>query len=194
MKEHTYEAVNPWQTITTEYPLTTPWLKIRRDQVATHLAREITYTFVEHPGSVLIVPITQDGQVVLLRQYRYIINGWCWEIPAGSLEEHRLESKEEAARRELLEEVGGVCNQLLLVGSFYTNNGLSTEECTVYLAQNTQIGLSDLEHSELLYTVVLSWQEVLAMVQKGEMKDGPSALAILLCQPHIEKFRNPGLI
>lgn len=194
MEEHTCEAVNPWQTITTAYPLTTPWLKIRRDQVVTHLAREITYTFVEHPGSVLIVPITQDGQVVLLRQYRYIINGWCWEIPAGSLDEHRLESKEEAARRELLEEVGGVCNQLLLVGTFYTNNGLSTEECTVYLAQNTQIGLSDPEHSELLYTVVLSWQEVLAMVQKGEMKDGPSALAILLCQPHVEKFHNPSLI
>jgi ADP-ribose pyrophosphatase len=188
MKEHTYEAAHPWQTVGTAYPLTTPWLKIRRDQVVTHLAREITYTFVEHPGSVLIVPVTPDGCIVLLRQYRYIINDWCWEIPAGSLEEHRLEAKEDAARRELLEETGGICHQLFAVSTFYTNNSLSTEECTVYLAPNTQLGPPDLEHSELLYPVVLPWREVLAMVQRGEMKDGPSALAILLCQPHIERL------
>jgi len=186
LEEQSDEAVNPWRTIATAYLLTTPWLKIREDQVVTHLEREITYTFIEHPGSVLLVPILPDGQVVLLRQYRYVLKRWCWEIPAGSVDERCQESTEKAARRELLEEIGGVCDHLQLIGTFYTNNGLSTEECTVYLAQNVLLGPSELEHSELLHMVVLPWQEVLALVQKGEMQDGPSALAILLCQPYVE--------
>ncbi|GCE16711.1 NUDIX domain-containing protein [Dictyobacter kobayashii] len=97
------ENKNAWLTLSKEYLVTTKWLKLRKDQVRTHNGKEITYTFLDHPGSVLVVPMTAEREIVFLRQYRYTVNDWCWEVPAGSIESADLRTE---SLRELQEEVG----------------------------------------------------------------------------------------
>jgi ADP-ribose pyrophosphatase len=81
---------------------------------------------IRHPGSVVIVPVTDDGRVLLVRQYRHAIGRWAWELPAGSLKPG--EDIEAAARRECHEEVGMIPSRLAPLGSFFPTPGYCDEE------------------------------------------------------------------
>lgn len=191
MDENKYSLVDPWRTIESIQLLVTPWLTLRKDRVLTHKKEEIGYTYIEHPGSVLVVPCTPRGEILLLRQYRYPTHNWYWECPAGSLEQNgeQPESAEESARRELYEEMGAVCERLQLMGRFSTNNSMSDEICTIFFASDVEAGRpAHPERSELLYTVAVPYCHVKEMVRKGDIADGLSALALLLCEPAIEDY------
>jgi ADP-ribose pyrophosphatase len=133
-----------WQTLGSEYLWQSKWYNLRQDRLRTQAGHEFTYTVVEHPGAVWVVPVTADGQVVLIHNYRYTVDDWCYEVPAGGLPSRldqsqrtsgsRLVQSEEVARQELLEEVGGRAAELHFVGEFYTSNGISNEVAYVYLA------------------------------------------------------------
>lgn len=122
----------PWETIKSDRLVETEWMAVRQDQVKTHRGEVITYTFVEHPGAVFIVPVTPEGKIVLLRQYRYTVADWCWEVPAGGM--HESQDHREIAIKELHEEIGGTYRDLTYIGSFFLSNGLSNERGHVYLA------------------------------------------------------------
>jgi ADP-ribose pyrophosphatase len=180
------EVPEPWQTLSTEQPLVTQWYAIRRDRVRTHTGNEITYTYIDHPGAVFVVPVTKDRNVLLIRQYRYPVHAWCWEVPAGGIE--TTEDGAVAAARELAEEVGGVSEHLQLVAAFYANNGISNQRAHVYLATGvTQLNVlgSTGEPTELLRVVAVPYTEAVRMARAGEMTDGQSALAVLLCEPYL---------
>ena len=68
---------------------------------------EIVYTYQEHAGFVTVLPVTTDGQVVMIRSYRYTVDDWCWELPAGGLGDKPGVPLDEVARQELAEETGG---------------------------------------------------------------------------------------
>lgn len=178
------ERTRPWETLSSSQPFATPWLTLRQDQVMTHTGEYITYTFVDHPGFVTIVPITRKGEVVLLRQYRYTAKTWCWELPAGAIEIG--EDGISTARRELAEEIGGVTGDISYVGAFYATVGMSNQQCHVYLARDVQLGASHLEPTELLRVVTVPWTTALAMAQNGTITNGPSALALLLSAVHLQ--------
>jgi ADP-ribose pyrophosphatase len=149
---------------------------------------EFTYTIVDHPGAVWVVPVTSDGQVVLVWQYRYTVDAWCYEVPAGGLpprldQSQRLVQSEEVARRELLEEVGGTAADLGCIGQFYTSNGISNEIAYVYLATGVELGETHREPTELMEMRLVPVEEALRMAREGEITDGPSALALLWCEP-----------
>jgi ADP-ribose pyrophosphatase len=173
----------PWQALSSELPLVNPWYSIRRDRVRTHLGDEITYTYIDHPGAVYIVPVTSDGDIVLIEQYRYPVHAWCWEVPAGGIEAG--EEPAAAAARELTEEVGAVEYRLEPVATFYANNGISNERAHVYLAKQVDIGQRRLEPTELLHVVMVPHDEALRMARAGEITDGQSALALMLCERHL---------
>ncbi len=177
------EPHEPWNTLSRTPVVETPWLVLRQDRVRTHTDVEITYTYLERPESVFVVPVTARGEVVLLRQYRYPVRAWCWEVPAGAWDAD--EDGMAAAARELKEEVGGVCQEMRSLGAFYSANGVSNERFHVYLALGVTLGANQLEHTELLHVVPLPRDEVLRMAHAGEITDGPSALALLLCEPHL---------
>jgi len=103
------------------------------------------------------------------------------EVPAGGLSPGM--SPEEVARRELLEEVGGRAAELRLVGQFYTSNGISNEVAYVYLATGVELGETHREATELMETRLVAVEEALRMAREGEITDGPSALALLWCEP-----------
>ena len=184
MDKYLEEQSDPWQTLNIERSLVTEWFVLRQDRVLTHSGLEITYTFLEHPGSVVVVPVTPHGEILLLRQYRYTVDDWCWEVPAGRVEASDEDSSL-TARRELKEETGGICQELSYIGAFYTSSAVSNERCEVYLARGVERRESNPEQSELLRVVAIPYREVLRMARAGEIKDGPSALALLLCEPYL---------
>ena len=92
---------------------------------------------------------------------------------------------EEVAKRELLEEVGGRAAELRQVGQFYTSNGISNEVAYVYLATGVELGETHREPTELMELRLVPVEEALRMARAGEVTDGPSALALLWCEPMI---------
>ena len=93
-----------------------------------HLDAEI----VRHPGSVVIVPVTDTGKIVLVRQYRHAVGRWMWELPAGSLKPGELPDL--AAARECQEEIGLIPETFVRLGSFFPTPGYCDEEMAFYLA------------------------------------------------------------
>ena len=94
--------------------------------------RELDAAIIRHPGSVVLIPVTASGEIVLVRQYRPAIGRWAWELPAGSLEPG--EDVEQAAIRECHEEVGLVPSRIEPLGSFFPTPGYCDEEMHFYRA------------------------------------------------------------
>jgi ADP-ribose pyrophosphatase len=93
---------------------------------------ELKAEIIRHPGSVVIIPVTDAGEIVLVRQYRPAIGRWAWELPAGSLKPG--EDIEQAAGRECQEEIGLIPKALRKVGAFYPTPGYCDEEMNFYVA------------------------------------------------------------
>jgi ADP-ribose pyrophosphatase len=182
MTENEGGSRSPWKTLASGRIYENPWFALRQDQVQTHTGAEIIYTFMEHPGAVGVVPVTPQGDLVLIRSYRYTVKDWCWEIPMGGRDHEDLAV---VARKELLEEVGGVCQQLEYINYFYANNGVSDIRCDVFLAYGIELGQSQPEETELIEIRVLSKDEVFRMARAGEITDGMSALSLFLCEPYL---------
>lgn len=180
MPEISAGSSSPWVTLASERIYQNPWFALRQDQVRTHTGAQITYTYMEHPGAVAVVPVTPAGEIVLLRSYRYTVKDWCWEVPMGGRDDDDLEA---VARKELLEEAGGVCDTLEYVNFFYANNGVSNIRCDVFLARGVQLGESQPEDAELIEIHCFPKDEVFRMARAGEITDGMSALTLFLCEP-----------
>jgi ADP-ribose pyrophosphatase len=157
------------------------WYGLRQDTLRDGEGREFTYTVVEHPGSVVILPVTPEGEVVLIRQYRYPVDDFCYEIPAGGLGSDS--TPEAAALRELQEEVGGQATHLRYVGWYYPSNGISSEKAHLFLATDVKLGETHREPTESMEIRLVSMAEALRMVRSGEISDGRCALALLWCEP-----------
>lgn len=169
------------------YVWQSPWYSLRQDRLRARDGREYTYTVVEHPGAVWVVPVTCDGRMVLIWNYRHPVGEYCLEVPAGGLPfgldpSERLVASAEVARRELQEEVGGTAADLRYVGRFYTSNGISDEVAYVYLATGVELGQTQREPTEWMETRLVPVTEALRMAREGEIADGPSALALLRCE------------
>ncbi|MFZ2488226.1 MAG: GrpB family protein [Anaerolineae bacterium] len=175
-----------WHLLGTTRPYQSRWHNLRRDEVRLPSGEEIVYTYQEHPGFVAIVPRTRDGCIVLIRSYRYTVDDWCWELPAGGLGDKPGMSKADVARQELAEETGGVCTALDEITSFYVSNGTSNGRCTVFLAHNVELTQpTALESTEVSEVHLVPIAEALQMARDGRMTDGDSALALLRCEPHL---------
>ena len=169
-----------WERLDSKYLWKSHWYNLRQDRLRTPKGREFTYTLVEHPGAVWIVPVTVEEQVALIRQYRYTVDDWCYEVPAGGLSDDS--TPEETARRELMEEIGGTAADLRCVGQFYTSNGISNEVAYVYLAIDVELGEASREPTELMEIRLVPAEEAVRMAREGKISDGPSALALLWCE------------
>ena len=170
-----------WKRLGSKYLWQSQWYNLRQDRLRGPSGDEFTYTLIEHPGAVWTVPVTTEGQIALIWNYRYAVDDWCYEVPAGGLSPEG--SPEETAHRELLEEIGGTARELRLVGQFYTSNGISNEVAYVYLATGVELGATHREPTELMEMRRVPVDEAIRMARQGEISDGPSALALLWCEP-----------
>lgn len=178
-----------WRVVETRYPFATPWIQLRQDEVAIQGRPPITYTYLHQAPAVYVVPVTTAGQVVLIRQYRYPVDAWCLEVPAGGSGDRLGMPLREVARRELREEIGATCGPIEPVALFYGANAHSDQESHVFLALKVELGAKQtLEATEQIEIRPVSTREALAMARTGQISDGSSALALLLCEDLLHRY------
>lgn len=169
-----------YTTISRRYLWESRWYNVRQDQLRQTDGREFTYTIIEKPDAVWIVPVTTEGNLILINQYRYPVGEWCLEVPAGNIEPGM--APDEMAARELHEEIGGAAGRIIPVTEFYTMNGIGDEKARVFLALDVALGEPAREVTEHIELLEVPVAEAILMARSGIIKDGPSALAILLCE------------
>jgi ADP-ribose pyrophosphatase len=146
--------------------------------------RERDYDLVQHVDAVTILPVDNLGQVHLVRQYRIGAEQELLELPAGVMDPG--EEPEITAHRELREEIGKDCVEMIRLGGFYMAAGYSTEYMHVYLALNLKESPLDHDDDEFLTIVKVPVSEVLEMAQDGRLADGKSLSTLLLARHELE--------
>ncbi len=175
-----------WHLLDTRYLYESTWHSLRQDTVRLPNGREITFTYQEHPGFVSVVPVTPDGRIVLIRSYRYTVDAWCWEVPAGGLGNRPGQRLEDVAREELAEEAGASCEALRYLGWLYAAVGTSDAVHHIFLATGVRLdGTPELEETEVIEVHQVPIAEALRMARAGEIKDSQSAIALLLSEPYL---------
>lgn len=188
-REKPVAAALGWTVIATERPYATPWFSVRRDRIAINAAEEISYSYIEDTPAVFVVPVTPDGRIILIRQYRYPIDTWCLELPAGGIHDRAGMDLADVARAELREELGATCRSIEPVSSFYSSTSRSDQQCHVFLARDVALTEAQtLEATERIERHPLPAGEALELARRGEMKDGQSALALLLCEGPLRRY------
>jgi ADP-ribose pyrophosphatase len=167
-----------WQRRCWHYVFESRWFNLRQDTLLLPSGEEITYTVVEHPGFVVIVPVLADGRVVMEHIYRHPVQRTLLECPSGGLDG---ETPETAARRELEEETGYRAQVLTHLGHFVGSSGRSSEEYDIFLATDLRAdGTMHREPTEQIRVELIPLADLHARVLRHKLEDGPSALAILL--------------
>ena len=158
---------------------------IRRDTLRLPDGREARLDIVEHVGSVIILPLDTNGQILFVRQYRHATGLDLLELPAGTLDKD--EAPEACALREIREETGMAAGRLEPLGEFYLAPGYSTEYMYVYLATDLRYDPLEPDADEFLSVERFPLAEALAMCDRGEIPDAKSLAAFLLARKHLEK-------
>lgn len=133
---------------------------------------------VRHRGSVAALPVRADGRVVLVRQYRYAVDADVWELPAGRLDPG--ETPEAGARRELVEEVGLRAGEMEPLVTFFTTPGFCDERIHVFRATALAEVPPEPEADERIEPAAFELAEALAMIRRGEVREGKTLVALLL--------------
>jgi len=160
---------------------------VYRDHVRTRhdgTTRETHYDVVHHPGAASIVALFPEGDVALLRQFRYVVGGEIWEIPAGSL--HPGESYETCAARELEEEIGWRAGRLEPLATFYTTPGFSDEEMRLFLAEDLEPGATALDEDEHLRVERVPLATAIRWVGTGEVCDAKTIVGLHAARAWLE--------
>ena len=145
------------------------FLEVRRDTVRLPDGRAATREFIEHPGAVAVIPMLDDGRLVLVRQHRYPVGKVLLEWPAGKLDPH--ESTWACAQRELQEETGYTAAEWAFAGEMHNAAAYSTESIWLWFARGLKSGPTRLDDGEFVETVALSLPELLALDARGALLD-----------------------
>lgn len=141
---------------------------------------------VKHFGAVGIIPLTEENEVVLVRQYRHPAGDELLEIPAGKLDAE--EDPLDCALRELKEETGAT-GELIKLAEFYTTPGYSNEFFYLYLATDLKDGPADPEDGEILELVRIPLFQALEMISTGKINDGKTIAGLCLAERHLRRLK-----
>ena len=134
--------------------------------------------YVKHIGAVAVLPLTENGEVICVRQYRHAHRMVMTEIPAGKLDS-REEDHVKAALRELREETGATCQNLTYLGLFRSTPAILDEKIDLYLAEGLTFGERDLDDDEFLNTARIPLATLVEEVMEGRITDGKTQVAVL---------------
>lgn len=154
-------------------------IRLVKDRFILDIAKDklVTRELVQHPGAVVIVPMVDKKNILLLRQFRYAAKGDLWEIPAGTIE--KGEKPLICAKREIEEETGFRAKSWKFLTEFFPAPGISDERMWLYQASNLVPGKKDLDHDEFIEHETVSLSRAVKMIKKGEIKDAKSIVGIL---------------
>ena len=153
-------------------------VKLYRDTVSLPDGKEAFREVVRHPGAVCVVPLTDNDEVICVRQFRYPFSRVTLEIPAGKLDSP-TEDHREAALRELREETGAACRELVFIGELYSSPAILDEVIYMYYAKGLTFGETDPDEDEFLDVVRLPFGELLDMVMDGRVRDAKTQTSVL---------------
>ena len=152
--------------------------KVKIDDVTLPNGEEKTFSYVQFAKGVCILPITNDHQVLCLKQYRHSLGSWQWELPAGAIDAEDA-SPLETAKRELEEETGYKAEHWLELGSFHPSPGSTSEEIFLFAAAGLTATQQKLESSEQIKLQSVSMDELKTLISDGEFNHGAGMAAVL---------------
>ena len=143
-------------------------------KVRTPFGKVLSRQVLEHPGCVVIIPRTASGKYILVRQYRFPLEKHLWEFPAGGKEPG--ETFPQAAKRELMEEIGMRPKKLKKLLEFYPTPGVSGEKMHVFLAWGLEPAVAQKDEDEDIELGTFSLLEIQQMIRRGEIADGKTLI------------------
>ncbi len=153
-------------------------LHLYRDEIYLPDGREAFREYCKHIGAVCVVPITDEGEVICVRQYRYPLADVVLEIPAGKLDA-KDEDPTEAVLRELREETGATCKKLTYMGKYFSSPAILDECIYMYMAEGLEFGDTDFDDDEFIESVRIPLDELVGMIMRGEVIDGKTQSAVM---------------
>jgi ADP-ribose pyrophosphatase len=159
-------------------------LRVQRDVVRLPDGQQSVREYIRHPGAVMVVPLFDDGRVLLERQFRYPHRRDFVELPAGKLEPG--EPHLETAKRELLEETGYVAHEWRRLGTIHTSVAYTDEAIELFLARGLEHRGAALDEGEFLEVLSLPFAEALAMVRDGRITDAKTVAGLLWVQTFLD--------
>ena len=151
-------------------------LNLRVDEVKVENGRITRREVVEHRGAAAIVPILDDGDVILVRQYRYAIEDDLLEIPAGTLQADEVPS--DCALRELEEETGYRCGELVKLMECFVAPGYSTEKIHLFLARGLTKTKTRMDEDEIINVERVKFSDAIRRIRAGEIQDAKSIVGL----------------
>jgi ADP-ribose pyrophosphatase len=156
--------------------------RVEVDRVVLPSGHTVDLEMVRHPGSVVLLPVPEPGHVTLIRQYRYSLDRFIWELPAGTLKAG--EDPAEAAARECEEELGLVPGRVTRIGAFYPTPGFCDEVMAYFRCEDLRTPAPDStvtqDEDEVIEPRIFTLDEARAMVASGEIVDLKTALGLAL--------------
>ncbi len=153
---------------------------IDRDRVRMPNGREVVVDIVRHPRSVVLVPVPEPGHVVLIRQYRYAVNAYLWELPAGSIDPG--ETPEAAARRECHEEIGQRPDTVVRLAALLPTPGYCDEEMLFFRVSGLSVPeeAAALDEDEDIEPRTFALADARDMIRRGEITDMKTVVGLTL--------------
>jgi ADP-ribose pyrophosphatase len=167
----------PWKTMSTRSIYANRWLSLREDLVELPNGRTTIYGVVTCGACAGVLPFLDPDTVLLVRQYRYVAGRTTWEMPTGGA--HAGESVEEAAQRELAEEIGYRAGRLTHVSTYHTSKSVMDETAHLFLGEELVKLALPRDETEFIDIRPIPFREALELVLSGEIVDSMTIIAIL---------------
>jgi len=173
---HPFSRV-PWKTTASRPVYENRWIKVREDIAELPTGQTTLYGVVQCAECVGVLPFVDADRVLLVGQYRYVARDFYWEIPTGG--QHAGETLEDTAQRELAEEAGVEAGRLIKLCDFHTSKSILREVAHLYIAEDLRPARRPPDHTEFIERRVVAFDEAIAMVERSEIKDSLSVVALL---------------
>ena len=160
-------------------------LHAKRDKVRLPDGNESVREYIVHPGATLVIPVLDDGRLVMERQFRYPLGQVFIELPAGKIDAG--EDPLVTGQRELLEETGYSATDWQFVAKLHPCIGYSNEAIYIYLARGLTLGQHSRDHEEFLEIFTMTLEEAMGAMRNGEITDGKTMIALFWADKYLRE-------